>query len=93
MVSLTDRAQCVQMSSIDMGLDYDSTVMLTCKLYYFPQLLFATSVLICPSSHKLCLLDCFFSSGPREGGIGPPRLPPFICLSLTGCIQVHVHGG
>jgi len=24
-VSLTDRAQCMQMSSIDMGLDYDST--------------------------------------------------------------------
>jgi len=34
MVSLTDRAQCMRMSSIDiyMGLDYNSAVMLTCKL-------------------------------------------------------------
>ena len=31
MVSLTDCAQCMQMSSIDMGLDYDSTVTLTCN--------------------------------------------------------------
>ena len=28
------RAQCMRMSSIDMGLDYDSTVMLTCKLLF-----------------------------------------------------------
>jgi len=34
MESLTDRAQCMQMSSIDMGLDYDSIVMLTCKLLF-----------------------------------------------------------
>ena len=27
-------AQCMQISSIDMGLDYDSTVMLTCKLLF-----------------------------------------------------------
>jgi len=27
-----DRAQCMRSSNIDMGLDYDSTVMLTCKL-------------------------------------------------------------
>ena len=32
--NLTDRAQCMRMSSIDMGLDYDSTVMLTCKLLF-----------------------------------------------------------
>ena len=32
MVSLTDSAQCMRMSSINVGLDYDSTVMLTCKL-------------------------------------------------------------
>jgi len=31
-VSLTDCAQCMQMTSIDMDLDYDSTVMLSCKL-------------------------------------------------------------
>jgi len=29
-----DRAQCMRSSSIDMGLDYDSTVMLTCKLLF-----------------------------------------------------------
>ena len=29
-----DRAQCMRLSSIDMGLDYDSTVMLTCKLLF-----------------------------------------------------------
>ena len=33
-VSLTDRTQCMRMSSIDMGLDYDSMVMLTCKLQF-----------------------------------------------------------
>ena len=32
--SLTDCAQCMRMSSIDMGLDYDNTVMLTCKLLF-----------------------------------------------------------
>jgi len=32
MVSLTDCAQCMQMSSFNVGLDYNSTVMLTCKL-------------------------------------------------------------
>ena len=32
-VSLTG-AQCMRLSSIDMGLDYDSTVMLTCKLLF-----------------------------------------------------------
>ena len=31
-VSLTDHDQCVRMSSIDIGLDYKCTVMLTCKL-------------------------------------------------------------
>jgi len=31
---ITDRARCKRMSSIDMGLDYDSTVMLTCKLLF-----------------------------------------------------------
>ena len=31
-VSLTDRARCMRMSSISMGLDYNSTVMLTGKL-------------------------------------------------------------
>jgi len=31
---LCSRAQCMQISSIDMGLDYDSTVMLTCKLLF-----------------------------------------------------------
>ena len=52
-VSLTDRAQCMRMSSIDVGLHYDSMVMLTCKLHV---LLAAASaiVLICPGSHKLC---------------------------------------
>jgi len=34
MVSLTDCAQSMQVSSIDKGLDYDSTVMLTCKLLF-----------------------------------------------------------
>jgi len=38
------------------------------------------SVLICPCSHKLCLLD-FFSSGPRRGGCEgrgghQPLMPP-----------------
>jgi len=33
-VSLTDRAQCFRMSSIDMDLDYDNMVMLTCKLQF-----------------------------------------------------------
>ena len=33
-VNLTDRVQCMQMSSIDVGLDYDSMVMLTCKLLF-----------------------------------------------------------
>ena len=33
-VSLTDHAQCMWMSNIDMGLDYDSTVMLTCMLLF-----------------------------------------------------------
>jgi len=32
--SPTDRAQCMQMSSIDMGLGYDTMVMLTCKLLF-----------------------------------------------------------
>ena len=32
--NLTGRAQCMRMSSIDMGLDYDSTVMLTYKLLF-----------------------------------------------------------
>ena len=34
MVSLTDCAQSMQMSSIDKGLDYDRMVMLTCKLLF-----------------------------------------------------------
>ena len=34
MVSLKDCAQCTQMSSIDMGLNYDSTVMLTRKVLF-----------------------------------------------------------
>ena len=34
MVSLKDCAQCMQMSSIDMGLNYDSTVMLTRKVLF-----------------------------------------------------------
>ena len=29
-VGLTDRAQCMRMSSIDMGLDYDSTIIWSC---------------------------------------------------------------
>ena len=33
-MSWTDRAQCMQMNSIDMGLDYNSTVTLTCKLLF-----------------------------------------------------------
>ena len=60
-VSLTDHVQCMQMSSIKVGLDYDSTVMLTCKL-----LLVAAKAIVdvgpdtvCPDSHKLCLLDFF----------------------------------
>ena len=32
--SPTDCAQCMRMSSIDMGLDYNSMVMLTCKLLF-----------------------------------------------------------
>jgi len=31
-VSLADCVQCMRMSSINVGLDYDNTVMLTCKL-------------------------------------------------------------
>jgi len=31
-VSLADCVQCMQMSSINVSLDYDNTVMLTCKL-------------------------------------------------------------
>jgi len=48
-----------------MGLDYDSTVMLTCKL------LFATakSVVEVPGTYKLCLLDFHFSLAPM-----PPRI-------------------
>ena len=35
MMSLTDNAQCMRMSSINnMDLDYDSMVMLTCKLLF-----------------------------------------------------------
>ena len=33
-VSLTDCAQCMRMSSIDIGLDYDSAIKLTCKLLF-----------------------------------------------------------
>ena len=33
-VNWTDHAQCMQMNSIDMGLYYDSTVTLTCKLLF-----------------------------------------------------------
>ena len=33
-VGLTVRAQCMRMTSIDMGLDYDSMVMLTCNLLF-----------------------------------------------------------
>ena len=33
-VSLTDHTQIMRMSSIDMGLDYNSTVMLSCKLLF-----------------------------------------------------------
>ena len=32
MVSLTDGVQCMRMSTIDVGLDYNSIVKLTCKL-------------------------------------------------------------
>ena len=33
-LSLTDHVQCMRMSRIEMGLDYDITVMLTCKLLF-----------------------------------------------------------
>ena len=33
-MSLTDHTQIMRMSSIDMGLDYNSTVMLSCKLLF-----------------------------------------------------------
>ena len=32
MASLTDRVQCMRVSTIDVGLDYNSAVKLTCKL-------------------------------------------------------------
>jgi len=32
-VSLADCVQCMRMSSINVGLDYDNTVMLTCNYY------------------------------------------------------------
>jgi len=31
---LTDRVQCMRMCRIEMGLDYEITVMLTCKLLF-----------------------------------------------------------
>ena len=39
-LSLTDRVQCMRMSRIEMGLDYDIINLLSCYLvsYYFPQL-------------------------------------------------------
>ena len=64
MVRLTDRAQCMQMSSIGMCLDYDSTVMLTCKLVFpaakaivgvgpdTPRQLFPTTYLYKESTYK-----------------------------------------
>ena len=44
-----------------MGLDYDSTVILTYKLLFTAaKAIYLTLVLICLSSHKLCVLDFFF---------------------------------
>jgi len=46
-VGLTDCEQYMRMSSIDMGIDYDNTVMLTCKL------LFATAKAVVDVSHDM----------------------------------------
>ena len=80
----------------DVGLDYTNTVMLTCKLLAAAKATVQlTSVLICPGSHKLCLLF-FFSSGPRKGGGGhqPPPYPPLdiaqISTVLTAAASVKM---
>jgi len=71
----------MRMSSIDMGLDYDSMVMLTCKLQFAAA---KAIVLIYHGSHKLCLLDIFFfrtKEGRRGGGGGghwPSLYPPLV---------------
>ena len=57
---LCSRAQCMRMSSIDMGLDYDSTVMLTCKLLF-----------VCPGTNELCLLDFLFLHDQGGRGLAP----------------------
>ena len=65
-VSLTDCAQGMQMSSIDMKLelDYDSTVILTCKL------LFAAAKAILDVGPDMPWQSCCFSSGLGKGGEG-----------------------
>ena len=47
-----------------MGLDYDSMVMLTCKALFATAKAIVDIGLICPGSHKLCLLAFFlFAEG------------------------------
>ena len=64
-LSVTDCAQCIPMNSIDEGLDYDSRVMLTCKL-----LLPVAKAIVhvspdmcagCISSGRTKGLPCFFT--------------------------------
>ena len=72
-------------SSIDMGLDYDSTVMLTCKL------LFAAAKAIVDVGpympRQLYLLD-FFLFRTKGGGTGPPCPPPVSASADLGGVRV-----
>jgi len=81
----SSRAQCVQISSIDMGLDYDSTVMLTCKLLFAAAI--SLSVWICPATNKLYLLDFLFLQDQRGGEHVPPHPP----LSSLPCFPAFCH--
>jgi len=64
-----------------MGLDYDSTVMLTCKLLFAAaKAIVDVGPHICPGSHKLYLLDFFFVQDQvhecwGDGGVGGFKYP------------------
>ena len=86
MVSLTDREQCIQMGSIDASLDYDSTVMLTCKVLAAAKAI-VDIVLICPGSHKLCLLDFLQDQdvAPAPYASPPSRINLYITVGWRSC--------
>ena len=55
-----------------MGLDYDSMVMLTCKALFATAKAIVDIGLICPGSHKLCLLAFFLFAVRTQQTPTPP---------------------